>query len=430
MLKLLSRASALSLATALVLSGCNNPSQTAMMPASASEEALAAVDTPVAPAAEALPPAPKPKVVYVSRPADRYAYVDDAYAMNDAFGDAPPDYSFAYDGGRPLAWLAADNALRLVEPIAGGERYYYYRPGATEPYLVRDNDYAYAYSGGRLVTVYDSRGRALAEADAERRADYAGRYLARAQALAAAARRDRRERVTDAAWAVQQPRIDRGRDAWVQQQRSDSDWRAWHDAHAPQVQARWHGESVRRSEQAAVWRSRQQAAVAQARTDQAHADAARVAQARADAQAARQQARLDRIHAASQARVDQSRINQARTDQARVDAARVTQARAAAQAARQQARLDRGKPHAAGPAHGHDHPAPVVAVNRPDPPRGHGHDRPAPVVAAADKPHSGPHAGPHPAKAQPKPHAAQPPQTAQAGYQHGRGHHHDRRQGD
>lgn len=417
MLKLLSRASALSLAAALVLSGCNNPSQpTAMMSASASDEALAAVDTPVAPAVQALPPAPKPKIVYVSRPADRYAYVDDAYAMNDAFGDAPPDYSFAYDGGRPLVWLAADNALRLVEPIAGGERYYYYRPGATEPYLVRDNDYAYAYDGGRLVTVYDSRGRALAQADAERRADYAGRYLARAQALAAAARRDRREPVTDAAWAVQQPRIDRGRNAWVAQQRSDSDWRAWHDAHAPQVQARWSGERARRSDQAAVWRSRQQAAVAQARTDQARFDAARVAQARADAQAAQQQARLDRVKAQA-------------ADQARADA----QARAAAQARGHGHDHDHdhapvvavAQPHPAPQGHDHARQAPAVAAAKPHPvSQRHDHDRRAPAVATADKPHQ----GAHPAKAHAP--AAKPPVSAQAGYQHGHGRHHDRRQGD
>ena len=44
-----------------------------------------------APAASALPSAPPVRVVHVTNQADRYAYVDRAYEMSNAIGQAPPD---------------------------------------------------------------------------------------------------------------------------------------------------------------------------------------------------------------------------------------------------------------------------------------------------------------------------------------------------
>jgi len=148
-----------------------------------------------APTVEALPVAPATKVVYVSEPEQSYEYVDDAYAMSDAIGDAPPDYGFDYEDSHPWAWRTAGDALRLYEATSEGDRYYYYRPGESDPYLVRDAGYSYAYSGGDLVTVYDDRGRALDRMEADRRAEYAGRYLARARALERAQAQDRRQQV-------------------------------------------------------------------------------------------------------------------------------------------------------------------------------------------------------------------------------------------
>lgn len=199
-----------------------------------------------APPVESLPRAPAPRVVYVNRPAEAYQYADDAYAMNDAFGDAPPDYSFDYDGSRPYVWRSDDNAMRVVEYTSEGDRYYYYRPGQSDPYLVRDPHYAYAYSGGELVTVYDDRGRVVSERDLGPRTDYAGRYLARARAIEAAAYRDRREQIAASNWAAERDRIARDRARERDQQRQSREWLAYHDQHEADQRAQWQAEQARR----------------------------------------------------------------------------------------------------------------------------------------------------------------------------------------
>ena len=106
----------------------------------------------------------------------------------DTIGDAPPDYAFDYDGVEPWAWETADRYDIYAEPIDDGWRYYYYAPGAIEPFLVRDPAYSYGYRNGRVVAVYGGDGRYLDRVAALRQAEAAARYFARAGALRAAAR--------------------------------------------------------------------------------------------------------------------------------------------------------------------------------------------------------------------------------------------------
>ena len=145
-----------------------------------------------APLAEALPKARSVRIARSRSPDDDYAYLDRAYELNQAFGDAPPDYAFEDDQVSPWVWRSDDGWYRVVEPLPEGDRYYYYQPGEDYPFLVRDPEYAYGYSNGELVTVYDSRGRPLPDDEMRPRADFAGRYLARAQQLYDMAQHDRR----------------------------------------------------------------------------------------------------------------------------------------------------------------------------------------------------------------------------------------------
>src|SRR5262249_30664275 len=148
----------------------------------------------------------------VSRPPDRrqgYAYANRAAVMSDAFADAPPDYAFDYGGVRPWIWRARDRSQRVVEPVPGGERYYYYEPGEDAPFRVRARDYSSGYAHGRLAVVYDRQGRALPPDVADQRAEEAGRYLARARAIYAASQREQRQAIARANWAERRANLDR-----------------------------------------------------------------------------------------------------------------------------------------------------------------------------------------------------------------------------
>ncbi len=199
-----------------------------------------------APSVNALPPAPRPKIVRVASQADQYAYVDQASSMGSALGSAPPDYGFDYEGVHPWVWRTNDNAVRLVEPIDGGNRYYYYQPGAASPYLIRDPQYAYGFNDGQLVVVYDARGNVVAPEYMDRQADDAGRYLARAQALYNASLRSQRRAVIAANWAARRAAINAQQAEWARQQSEYSGWTAYHQQHEAEQQAYWQAERERR----------------------------------------------------------------------------------------------------------------------------------------------------------------------------------------
>jgi hypothetical protein len=204
-----------------------------------------------APTAGALPAAPRPRIVRVASQADQYAYVDQASSMGAALGQAPPDYGFDYDGVRPWVWRTSNNAARLVEPIDGGYRYYFYQPGASEPYLIRDPQYAYGFSNGQLVVVYDARGNVLPPQYMDRQADDAGRYLARARALYNASLNSQRRSVIAANWAARRAQIEEQQAEWNQQQSQYAAWQDYHQQHEADQQAYWQAERQRRDAVAA-----------------------------------------------------------------------------------------------------------------------------------------------------------------------------------
>ena len=355
----LMNSSALALACAMLLAGCDK--QEASAPAATqSSDALPLTSGPPtdvapAPAAEALPPAPRPRIVAVANPQDDYAYIDRAYAMSDAIGDAPPDYGFDYQDSHPWVWRSASRATRLVEPVPGGYRDYYYQAGASEPYLVRDPQYSYGFSGGELVAVYDNDGQLLPERALDQRADDAGRYLARAEALYTSALRSERRAINAANWAAQQAALNAERTQWQAEQNRQAAWRDYHAAHEAQDRNDWQAERTSREQSARSfneWSARgfngpppgrgnpqqqndqaraQQQQVEQARQQQAQQDAAHQAQAGAQQrqieQARQQQAQQDAAHQA-QAKAQQQQIDQARQQQAQQDAAHQAQAKA------------------------------------------------------------------------------------------------------
>mgnify|MGYP003341365286 CR=1 FL=1 len=189
-----------------------------------------------APSVEALPRATPARLAYLADPNDAYGYYDQAYDMGWAFADAPPDYAFDYDGVEPWVWETDDGWARYIEPLGYGDRYYYYGPDGGYPFLVRDPDYAYAYDrGGRLVVVYDRDGRVMPRDFVVERADVAGRYLARAESLRKAARRERREAIAEANWAVRQGRIAAERERQARLAEQQAAWRS--EEHTSELQS-------------------------------------------------------------------------------------------------------------------------------------------------------------------------------------------------
>ena len=211
------------------------------LPASLPMQAGAATPATVAPRVAALPYAPRPALRRLADPGSGYAYLDRAASYDDALGEAPPDYAFDYDGVNPWGWQANDGSIEYAEPVDGGYRYYYYQPGARTPYLVRDPGYSYAYDGAALVMIYDHGGRPLPPNAYGTRWDDAGRYLARAQALRAAAQATRRG-VVAANWAARRADIAAANAEWSAARARDAAWAAYNARAAGQQDAHWQAE--------------------------------------------------------------------------------------------------------------------------------------------------------------------------------------------
>ena len=278
-----------------------------------------------APSIDALPASRDVSIVRVDDPEDQYAYLDQAYYQANAFEDAPPDYAFDYDGVRPWVWRSANDALEFAEPIGDGYRYYYYQPGAAYPYLVRDNGYAYGYDRGQLAVIYDPSGRPLSADQMAARRDYAGRYLARADALYRASRSAQRQAVVASNWAAGRAEIAAQRAQWSAERSRQDAWRAYDAAHAAQQTAYWQDERGRRQQSAQAFSQWRQADYqgpppAPAARQQAFRDSqVRQAQVQTQDEAARRvnadQAQQDRRAADDQARIQAD--NQRRAEQDR-----------------------------------------------------------------------------------------------------------------
>ncbi len=244
----------------LALGACNkNPQaaqQTAQQPATGAPIAalqLATAPPPpptYAPPASALPPPRRPVAYRPSR--EHWRYLTDAYDMSDAFADTPPDYTVPYDGEDPYVWRADDGAYRVVEWLPEGARYYYYEPGADEPFLIQDPDYSYAYDDGALARVYTRTGAPVPDRIAIARESYAARYYARGHDLYRAAVTDRRRAAYAGHWQQRAPIIREQRTLWQRGREEEPGWRNWYQAHQPQQEARWAPERQRRASYAAA----------------------------------------------------------------------------------------------------------------------------------------------------------------------------------
>jgi len=239
----------------LALAACNKAPQASQPVTGAPIAALQLASAPpppptYAPPASALPPPPRP-VAYRPHP-QHWRHLTDAYDMSDAFGDTPPDYTVDYDGEEPYVWRADDGAYRVVEWLPDGARYYYYEPGADEPFLVQDPEYSYAYDNGALVAVYTLAGALVADRIADERRAYAERYYARAHDLYRAAVNDRRRAAYAADWRSRAPIIQTQRYRWQQGSQEQPGWRDWNRAHQTEQEARWAPERQHRVAYAAA----------------------------------------------------------------------------------------------------------------------------------------------------------------------------------
>jgi hypothetical protein len=239
----------------LMLAACNKTPQAdqpvAGAPLVAMQLTSAAPPPPsYAPPASALPPAPNP-VAYRPAP-EHWRYLTDAYDMSDAFEDTPPDYTVPYEGEDPYVWRADNGAYRVVEWLPDGARYYYYEPGADEPFLIQDPEYSYAYDNGALVAVYTLAGALVADRIAAERRGYASRYYARGHDLYRAAQQDRRRGAYAANWRNRAPMIRAQRERWQRGSQEQDGWQDWTRSHQAQQETRWAPERRHRAAYAAA----------------------------------------------------------------------------------------------------------------------------------------------------------------------------------
>jgi hypothetical protein len=258
-------ATAATIALAAALAGCGKGSDQQMtaaappaLPATLPLDASPSTAWPTAPEVAALPEAKPVRTVRVANPRDYYGYADAAYDYQRVLSDAPPDYYFDYDGTNPWAWEGYDQSVVFLEPVDDGYRSYYYRPGADEPYFVRDPYYGYGYDNGQLAVVYDSYGGVVPYSDYGARLDYAGRYLARGRDLYLASRRNDRRAVSAANWAARSAAISATQARWYAARDRQPQWRDYSSRVAASQANYWREESVRRQADArrfAAWRS-------------------------------------------------------------------------------------------------------------------------------------------------------------------------------
>jgi hypothetical protein len=258
-------ATAATIALAAALSACSKGSDQQMMaatppalPATLPLDASPSTAWPTAPEVAALPEAKPVRTVRVANQRDYYGYADAAYDYQDVLNDAPPDYYFDYDGVDPWAWEGYDQSVVFLEPVDDGYRYYYYRPGADEPYFVRDPYYGYGYDNGQLAVVYDSYGAVVPYNDYGARLDYAGRYLSRGRDLYMASRRGDRRAVSAANWAARSDAISAAQARWSMVRERQPQWRDYSSRVSPTQANYWREEGVRRQADArrfAAWRN-------------------------------------------------------------------------------------------------------------------------------------------------------------------------------
>lgn len=243
----------------LTLSACQKSASDNGQPATAPPIAALALatatpPTPIAyaPAATALPSGSGHIRFGLTHDRGRYSYTDRAYAMSNAFGDTPPDYTVDYDGTRPWIWRSDDGGYRVVEQLPDGQRTYYYARGADQPFYITDPDGGYAYNGGMLVAVYGPDGSPLPDSYAQQRADNAERYYDRSIAIYHAAQYSQRQAAYADDWRARRDGLAQQQQRWNDERTRDSDWAAWHDQHQQDEDGTWRAEHDRRNAYAAT----------------------------------------------------------------------------------------------------------------------------------------------------------------------------------
>jgi hypothetical protein len=179
-----------------------------------------------------------------------YAWLALATLIAGVIGDSPPDYRFDQGGVEPWAWQTRDGYVRYAEPVYGGERYYYYQPHATRPFLVRDPFYSYGYRDGRVMAVYDRNGRLLSNRAAERQRVAAQQYLQRAQRLYRAARAERHQAIVTRQWEQRRATLAADRRALLAARARQSAWRNWDRQHENDLRKGWQRERTAREQSA------------------------------------------------------------------------------------------------------------------------------------------------------------------------------------
>ncbi|MEQ1725097.1 MAG: cell envelope integrity protein TolA, partial [Sphingopyxis sp.] len=137
---------------------------------------------------------PRPSSSYEPRRApafnDAYYTIDQADGFASAIGSSPPDYSFRYGRLDAWAWAGASGETLLMESASEGEIQYYFRPNASLPYLIRDeDDVSYGFDRGALIAVFGPDGTIVGDGGKAADRDYADDLLARARELLSASSR-------------------------------------------------------------------------------------------------------------------------------------------------------------------------------------------------------------------------------------------------
>lgn len=232
---------------AMALAGCREDVARTPEPLFVPAATAEAYGLPLAPEFEALPPAPPAPVQMAAYQPD-YGYAERAYAMDQAFYEAPPDYGFSYIDAQPWAWRSHDGYEMFVEPIDDGYRYYYYEPGAEYPFFVRAPDYGYGYGeGGVLTVVYSTAGAILPYGYLDDQAPRAGRYWARAHSLRSAARHHPAPVVYDA-WLLRRPTFVASQSPWMQAAVREDKWRRHRDRQEAKEIRKFERERERRAD--------------------------------------------------------------------------------------------------------------------------------------------------------------------------------------
>ncbi|MBC9033499.1 hypothetical protein IAG41_13970 [Sphingomonas sp. JC676] len=202
--------------------------------------------------------APVPQDAQQVSPDDReapedYGWIDRADALWDAIGDAPPDYSFAFDDGEsrgePWAWETADGYWIVVEDTPEGMRSYYFEPNAEGPFLAREADYSFGYDDGEIAMVYDAGGGALPRAEGAAHFDEGEALYDRGVALRRAVRQRNWQPVDTTAWVDVSLVLIGLQNQWDEGRRRHPGWRRHRDL--PNVIAwhnRWDSEHRRRAD--------------------------------------------------------------------------------------------------------------------------------------------------------------------------------------